>query len=371
MSPALRYVAVLPAALLVGACHEPPPGPPGDPGRAETLETLAEAMAQVQRHYVEPGTAGRDLLVRLAVEGMVGELDELSAVLVGPAGSLVPQDLWRPIPSWGCVLGPDRGKVRVLSVFPGGPFAEADIEPGMELAFVGDQPVTASRVLDRGGWAVTGETAVVAGWDERFFRRIIPGTDSGMPGFEARFLEAGLVAVTLRWLEPDTAVRLRHVLSASPAAGVILDLRGAASLRESDAVDVASLFLPARSDMWWTKSRDGVEGPVRTRGRPVFAEGPMAVLIDRHTAGTPELIAASLTRREGAVLLGSPTAGRAVRLGRFPVEGDLVLYLGQARYVDADGMAIAEDGVIPDVAWSNPDRDTMIDEAVRIIQGQP
>lgn len=366
---------------LLTACRPATPDPAQTEMRGQSLSVLAEAVQTVEQHYVDDQVTRQELLVQLAVEGMVGELDGTSTVLTGPEAKRSPEELWLPMPAWGAILGPDRGKVRVLSVFAGGAFSRAEIQTGMEIAFIGETPVTASMIYSPQGpvqMATTGPVSLVVGQGDLFTRRQVIPDLAGMAPLETVQSETNRVTIIrLRWLTSDTLWLLKTELQAlakEDAPRLLLDLRGCASLKEHLARDILSLLMPSRTELWSVQTRDGQEPALRTRSGPEWVPPSMVVLIDHQTAGTPELIADALSRLGGVTLAGNTTAGKAVRLSRVALENGMWLFLSSGYFHDPAGRRIGTGGVTPDVALSGTNKDApdpLLEAALRLFELAP
>jgi carboxyl-terminal processing protease len=178
------------------------------------------------------------------------------------------------------------------------------------------------------------------------------------------------VAPTSDWVEPGTArikvpevsaraaEQVRTQIDAVKKQGaerLVLDLRGSAWGDPAEAVKVAELV-----------SKGGVVAKLAGRKQPerVFESdpaqvawtGPLAVLVDRGTAGGAELVAANVLEAERAAVVGEHTAGRAgVQQALDLPDGGLVLTV--ATYRTGKGEQLHGKGVKPSVAV-NVERET-------------
>lgn len=109
---------------------------------------------------------------------------------------------------------------------------------------------------------------------------------------------------------------------------VVLDLR---ATPESDnfelAAQVAERFVPSGVKLFAFSGADG--GDFTAGGQRAF-NGVVAVIVDEDTAGAAEVIAATLRRHARAMIVGSPTSGRAVRFADVDLGGGQRLRLAVA-----------------------------------------
>lgn len=97
-------------------------------------------------------------------------------------------------------------------------------------------------------------------------------------------------------------------LAAKAMDGIVLDLRGNRSGSISDAAALAGLFVESQP-LVQARARDGRIDVIRTAGAHPAWRGRLAVLVDNHTRGAGELVAACLADLRRAVTLGVATGG--------------------------------------------------------------
>src|SRR5690606_4289478 len=84
--------------------------------------------------------------------------------------------------------------------------------------------------------------------------------------------------------------RTRELLEGG-AQAIVLDLRQDPGGLVSEAVGVASVFLPEGSPVVTTEGRNSPRRTLRTSEEPVSSVTPMAVLVDRNSASSSEIVA--------------------------------------------------------------------------------
>jgi hypothetical protein len=75
----------------------------------------------------------------------------------------------------------------------------------------------------------------------------------------------------------------------------------------------------------------------------------MTVLTDSDTSGAPEAVAATLRMYDKALIIGQPTAGRAVEYSDLPLPSGKVFRVATAEAVLPDGKLLFPDGLKPDL----------------------
>jgi len=145
----------------------------------------------------------------------------------------------------------------------------------------------------------------------------------------------------------DVIAVLRRIRRVAPA-GLILDLRGNPGGLLDQAVAVTSLFVPRGRVV----TLEGAHRPrevYQVSGHPVAPRVPLAVLVDRFTASSAEVVAAALQDNRRAVIVGEHTYGKAVVQTIDPLANGGALALTTARYFTPAGADISRKGVQPDV----------------------
>jgi hypothetical protein len=160
------------------------------------------------------------------------------------------------------------------------------------------------------------------------------------------------------------------VKSFEKAPGIILDLRGNPGGIGIMAMGVAGFFI----------DKDGLKlGEMKTRQttlkfvifpRPEVYTGPLAILIDRYSASTTEILAGGLQDLGRARIFGTRSAGAALPsdIIRLP-NGDGFQY-AQASYTSFNGKTLEGNGVTPDVVVEQSG-DAVIEAAASWIRGLP
>lgn len=143
----------------------------------------------------------------------------------------------------------------------------------------------------------------------------------------------------------DTAEQLRRVLEQFKAdknlKGLILDLSGNGGGLLTQAVDIASMFLPRGSKILDTKGRtDEISTTYVTKKDPIFPDLPLALIIDRGSASASEVLAGALQDHDRAILLGERSFGKGLVQSTIRMPFDGMLKLTTAKYYIPSGRLI-------------------------------
>jgi Peptidase family S41 len=165
----------------------------------------------------------------------------------------------------------------------------------------------------------------------------------------ASLLESNIAYIRLAALDDGLPAKLTETMgrwsSTNPPAGLVLDLRFAASEDYPAAAGVADLFQSnVRPLLHW-----GGE-VLKSREKPDAIRCPVAVLVNRETVGAAEALAAILRDTGVALILGNPTAGGAMIGQEFPLKDGRKLRVATLPLKIGEGVELSARGLSPDIA---------------------
>jgi hypothetical protein len=159
--------------------------------------------------------------------------------------------------------------------------------------------------------------------------------------------------IRLGTLKDNTLTQLDNALGESRSRnveGLVLDLRTVSEDSDYDLANrVISRFV-AIGQPTFELTTKGTAQPNKftSKSTPLY-QGPIAVLIDRQTAGAAEVIAGVLKTKERALLIGQTTAGQAVKYKTEPL-GNLLVSVAESEVQVAGLPLIFPQGLVPDIA---------------------
>jgi carboxyl-terminal processing protease len=184
------------------------------------------------------------------------------------------------------------------------------------------------------------------------------------PGVETRVEAAKVGVVRINSLtEGEAAIVQKRVqeLQKQGAQKLLLDLRGVAGGSLAEGVKVANLFI-----------KDGALAQTIGRGNkslktftadPKLAifDGPVAVLIDRGTAGAAEVVASAFIERKRGEVVGEKSFGAGAEQQLFPLRNGDGLLLTTVKWASSAGKSFIGAGVAPTVEVKRPELAAAID----------
>ena len=160
---------------------------------------------------------------------------------------------------------------------------------------------------------------------------------------------SGLGYIRFNHWSPTLAKKLRSELKELlDTPGLIIDLRGNNGGDIDFNLDVAGHFLPPKSVLGESISRDGRAAPWLSRpNKPVY-KGQIAVLVDAGSLSGSEFFATYMRDRAKAVIVGRPSGGTLLKQTTKKISGGGLLNYSTHDYRSPGGRKIEGVGVVPD-----------------------
>ena len=263
------------------------------------------------------------------------------------------------------------GLPKVAAVRADSPAAAAGIQPGDQIAKVGERSVLTGAALKyvRGLLAEGDEAGLEIGLlgadgkSRTVSVERVRRAESSLTDVED--LPAGMGYLRAAGIFEGAGAEIAAALDRWQAAGklgAILDLRGANGVAEGEIPVVAAKFVPVGSVLYAMTDRLGNELASVPSGPAPAASLPLMVLVDEETSGASELLAAVLSGGvQGAMVIGRETAGDP--LIREPKK----LSTGRYALLATRQLKIPDGTVYAGVAGVQPDvviTDSALDETV-------
>lgn len=351
----------------------------GDTGYTQ-LSIFHEVVSMIRDSYVDPVNMDRTL--DAAESGLLEALDGDSGYLdveefkTLQAGKRAPAET-------GIVLGRRFGFLTVVATRPDSPARKAGIKAGDYIKFIdgkhthGLTVVKGERLLD-GEPGTSVKVAIFKSGTDAVETTLVRERKA-MSAPVSRLLEGGIGYIAVPDVSDGIAATLKTTIAGLQAQGaksLVLDLRSSATGPLKNAVALSELFI-----------KGGVVAKLATRNAPEQTlvasddsrawSGPLAILVDRGTAGAAEIAAACLNDSERASLFGENTFGRAGVQKQIPLESGGGLLLTVSRYLTPKGQPINGKGLTPKTLVRNPEspeafgapgKDPVLDKAVESLK---
>ena len=135
---------------------------------------------------------------------------------------------------------------------------------------------------------------------------------------------------------------------------MVIDLRATSSNDFNLAAEMTKRFVPKGKTLWTLRKTAAHQDRTFTNDRDPIFQGTIVVLVDSETSGPAEAMAAALKAHDQALVIGQPSAGRAVEYSDFPLTSGKVLRVAVGEAIGLNGLSLFPDGVKPDVPVELP-----------------
>ena len=347
-------------------------------GAYRQLSVYSEVLSRIRSEYVEePNITG---VTDGALHGLLESLDANSSYL-----SAAEYKRYKAMKSdakgdIGAVVSKRFGYAAVVAVIPGGPADKAGIEntdilESIEGRSTREMSLVEVREMLAGA---TGSTVTVSavrrGRAEpqkiAITREVVtvpPVTDK-------------MLADSVGYLKVDSfpegksqeiAAKIRN-LQKQGAKKLVLDLRNAAGGEESEGIATANLFLDHGTITYLQGQKYPRQAFTADPGKDI-TKLPVAVLVNRGTAGPAEVIAAAILENARGDVVGDKTFGDGSVQKTIEMSDGAVLFLSVAKYYSPGGKSIQDAAVTPNVLVADVEDDSGLpdeDQAVPENQNQ-
>jgi carboxyl-terminal processing protease len=324
------------------------------PSLADALAVLFESAWRVSPRLRR---AGPERMLRSAFEELFDRLDPYSRYLT-PEEARAARLRRVGQTALGLRLGAGRGgrDVIVAAVTPDGAAAVAGIRVGDRVLAVDGVPVSA-RDLAFAASLLEGpaDTEVELRIERNGRRRAVLLQRSLAPAVTVRSERRdGVLFLRIEAFIGGTDDQVASAMLASAAAirGVVLDLRGNRGGLLSEAVAVASAFLPGGTVAQTTGRHPDAVRVWQASGPDLAGGLPVVVLVDGRSASAAEVVAAALGERGRAVVVGSATTGKGLIQAVVPLPNGGELLVTWSQVLGPGGWPIQGLGVLPAVCTS-------------------
>ena len=330
----------------------------------QALGNLAEVVHLVESEYVDELDA--DVLALSLDAGILESIDPWAAVMSDDQVEAYEQVFANP-PAYGLGLSLRLGSAAVRFVFPGSPASDAGLESWEVIEKI-DGVYTRGRplwqmALDLADRESRGEIVTLTVMDRQVDQRrdveLVPREWNPVHATVETLDE--LRVLTVESLTGGSAAAIADLIAAG--APDVVDLRGLVWGLESQAVQVADLFIAKGTIAAW-KGREAGSAVIEATGDSGL--GVPLVLINSETEGVGEVLASAF-KRSGSELLGQPSLGHAPHM-QIVRRGDLNLWIPVGRWLGPDDEPIRGAGLVPDEEIPVPDDeeegDPVLDRAI-------
>jgi len=326
------------------------------------IHTAIEAMYLVKAQFYKPVSVAELMKAYFAkgtVPGMLEVLNDPYTRYMTPQDfQALKDDSAGIFGGIGILVGIRDDKITIISPITNTPGMRAGLMPGDHIVEI-DGVSTEGMVLDRAVSMMRGEPGTVVRllierrypaekFEVEIVRDIIDAPATRGYIFDP---DAGIGYIELRTFSQKAGQDIEEEverLMDEGMRGLILDLRYNGGGLVTQAVEVASKFMPPGPVMH-VRGRDGQKKSLYTVGRRV-SQIPLVVLVNEYTASASEIVSGALQDTGVATIVGVPTFGKGLVQTLFPLSDGSGLAVTTQIYLTAGGREITpETPIMPDV----------------------
>jgi carboxyl-terminal processing protease len=347
-------------------------------GAYRQINVYSEVLRHIQTDYVEQPNI--TAVTNGALRGLLESLDADSSYLT-------PEDYkaYKAEKSGKAQVGINVSKrygyASVVSVVPGSPADKAGLSDGDIIEAIGpadtrDISLAMIQLLLDGMPGTEVTLSVVrprkSAPDKIVLTRVVPSLP---PVTETLYENSSILYLKPEVLDHDHVQQVEAKLKAMPKAGnkkILLDLRDVAAGDMAEATRLANFFLKDGTIAMLEGQKVEKQTFTADASKAINTTAPLAVLVNRGTAGPAELAAAALLDNKRADLVGEKTFGEGAQQKTFELPDGAALILSVAKYESPSGKKLQDDGVTPGVVVaSNIDQAGGVDEDATPADNQP
>lgn len=335
-----------------------------DPGAQ--LRIFESVLRHIQDDYVDEPDLNK---VRAgALRGLAYGLDPYSTYLTTEQVKGYKANGQSNPPSIGAELSQFASYLYVIAPVKGGPADLAGLQAGDIIEYIDgkatrDISLYDARQLLNGAPGSEVKLRVLRAGTRPFVLNVRRGAVT-VPGAEARTEPGKIGVIKVNSLAEgeaaDVKARLQELLKQG-AQKIVLDLRSVAGGSLEEGIKVANLFIK-EGTLAQTVGRGNK--PLKTYTadpKVVLFEGPTAVLIDRGTAASAEVVASAFAEHKRGDVIGVKSFGAGAEQQLFTLRAGDGLLLTTVKWASSTGKAFLGEGVKPTVEVKAPELAEAID----------
>jgi carboxyl-terminal processing protease len=331
-------------------------------GAYRQLSVYSEVLSRIRGDYVEePNIPG---VTEGALHGLLESLDANSSYL--SATEYKRYKAMRPEgkADIGATVSKRFGYADVIAVIPGGPadkagIENADILESIEGKTTHDMSLAEIRTSLLGEVGTTVTVSVVRPRKAEPTKIVITRDMVTIPPVADKMMadNVGYVKVDSfpQGESEDIAGKIRE-LQKQGAKKLVLDLRNSAGGEESEGIATANLFLD-HGTITYLQGQKYPRQAFNADPAKDVTKLPVAVLVNRSTAGPAEIVAAAILENARGDVVGDKTFGDGSVQKVIEMRDGAGLILSVAKYYSPGGKAIQDAAVTPNVLIADNDDD--------------
>jgi carboxyl-terminal processing protease len=334
-------------------------------GSYRQLQVYSEVLSRVRSEYVEEPNI--PAVTDGALHGLLESLDSNSSYLTPAEFKEFKSNQTEAKGEIGAAVSKRFGYAAVISVIPGGPADKAgiqasDILEAIEGKSTREMSLAEIHNLLQGQPGSNVNVGVVRARRAEPQKTVITRDIVNVPPVTDKMVEDGIgyiqVDAVNKGKAQEVAAKVRSLQKAG-AKRLILDLRNCAEGDESEGIAVANLFLN-HGTITYLQGQKYPREAFNADAAKAITNLPLAVLVNKGTAGPAEVVAAAIMENARGDVVGDKTFGDGSVQKTIPLPDGSALILSVAKYYSPSGKAIQDAAVTPNIVVADSDDDAAL-----------
>ncbi len=329
-------------------------------GSYRQLQVYSEVLSRVRSEYVEEPNLPK--VTDGALHGLVESLDSNSSYMTADAYKAFKAHKVEGKADIGAVISKRFGYADVVAVLPGSPAEKVgidstDIFESIEGKSTRDMSLPEIRSLLTGTPGSTVTVQVVRARKAEPQKLVITRDVVSAPPVYEKMMDDGIGYVKVEALtkgKPQEIASKIKSLEKSGAKKILLDLRSCAEGDENEGVATANLFLN-HGTITYLQGQKYPREAFNADPSKAITNLPLAVLVNKGTAGAAEIVAAAILENARGDVVGDKTFGDGSVQKTIDLPDGGALILSIAKYYSPSGKAIQDVAITPNVLVADAD----------------
>ena len=336
-------------------------------GAYRQLQVYSEVLSRVRSEYVEEPNIPK--VTDGALHGLLESLDSNSSYMTADAYKAYKARKADSKGEIGATVSKRFGYAAVVSVLPGSPAEKAGIEAtdifeSIEGQSTREMSLPEIRSLLSGTPGSNVNVSVVRARRAEPQKMVITRDVVTIPVASDKMVEDGIGYVKADALTMGKAQEISakvKSLEKSGAKKLVLDLRNDSDGDETEGIAVANLFLN-HGTITYLQGQKYPREAFNADPAKAITTLPVAVLVNRGTAGAAEIVAAAILENARGDVVGDKTFGDGSVQKTITLPDGGALILSVAKYYSPSGKAIQDAAVTPNVAVADEEDSIVPDD---------
>jgi carboxyl-terminal processing protease len=317
------------------------------------LGVYSEVLSRIKADYVEE--PDMKAVTVGAINGMLESIDPHASYLNADQYKQYLKAKDAKKADVGLVLAKRFGYMAIEDAIPGSPAAKAGLVTGDVMETVNnvstrDMPLAFAEQLLQGDAGTTVEVSVLRTQKTEASKLTLTRANIVYPSVTGK-MQGTTGIIQVQSLQPGRVKEVASQIAALEKQGakkLVLDLRHCSTGPDEEGIALANLFQDSGL-ITYTLGQKLSKQEFQAQASKAVTKLPLAVIVNRSTAGGAEIAAAALLDSKRAQLVGERTYGDAAVRKAVTLNDGSAVILSVAKYYSPAGKSIQDNGVTPNI----------------------